>query len=256
MYLPFKVVITILTLTAISEAAQTYTYWNWYCNLGGAVHDALTNECRNCPAGSYHAASTEVFHAWQYINVPGVGPAYLTNYEWYHGYPIYRGDGNWFFICANGADAGDGNKWTVFWDGCIPYRNGCNGGWSYSLLNFGTCDNHLLTLASISGDGNYGCNMCPSGKYSLSAASSCTDCSTTCPSGQYISAACTRSADRVCSDCPSCPTGQFRTGCSGTSAGSCVSCGSLVANAYYSSDCTWGCNTGYYKFPGMPRPNG
>jgi hypothetical protein len=51
----------------------------------------------------------------------------------------------------------------------------------------------------------------------------CIECPT-CPTGNYWSAPCEKISAGTCSPCPPCSAGTFRSGCSGSSTGSCVAC--------------------------------
>lgn len=78
------------------------------------------------------------------------------------------------------------------------------------------------------------CTTCSAGQWQQSDCTAtanrvCKTC-TTCPAGQWQSAACTATADTVCLGCSACGANSTRTGCGGTSAGSCV------------------CNSGYSDF--------
>eukprot|EP00960_Hanusia_phi_P011775 343504-Hanusia_phi.AAC.1 len=79
---------------------------------------------------------------------------------------------------------------------------------------------------------------CPSGQYQSQACTATSDrvCSTcaTCSSGQYASKACTSTSNTQCSQCPtwSCSTGQYLSGCGGTSAGKCTTCPSCPSGQF------------------------
>jgi len=78
------------------------------------------------------------------------------------------------------------------------------------------------------------CTTCSAGQWQQSDCTAtadrvCKTC-TTCPAGQWQSAGCTATADTVCLGCSACGANSTRTGCGGTSAGSCV------------------CNSGYSDF--------
>ena len=53
----------------------------------------------------------------------------------------------------------------------------------------------------------------------------CTDCSV-CPTHFYASTACSLATNTICTQCASCPAGEFRVGCEGASPGLCLSCDS------------------------------
>jgi hypothetical protein len=78
------------------------------------------------------------------------------------------------------------------------------------------------------------CTTCSTGQWQTADCSSTSDrkCKTcsTCPAGQYQSATCTATADTTCLGCSACGANSTRTGCGGTSPGSCV------------------CNSGYTDF--------
>lgn len=70
------------------------------------------------------------------------------------------------------------------------------------------------------------CTTCSTGQYQTAACTAtsnrtCATCST-CPAGQYQTAACTATADTGCTSCAACGANSTRTGCGGTSPGSCV----------------------------------
>ena len=59
------------------------------------------------------------------------------------------------------------------------------------------------------------------------------DC-TVCADGKYLEASCdrARNRDRVCTSCLSCGAGEYRFGCTHTSAGSCSTCSHCSTGAY------------------------
>jgi hypothetical protein len=89
---------------------------------------------------------------------------------------------------------------------------------------------------------------CPTGQYISSSCIAtvdavCSSC-TTCPDGQYSSSSCTPTSNVVCKQCGICSEGRFISGCTGSSAGSCTNC----AEGYYCppQSSPVGCTAGSY----------
>jgi hypothetical protein len=119
---------------------------------------------------------------------------------------------------------------------------------------------------------------CPTGQYSTvctaTADSVCTSCTNLQTNGVYTSAgqlgdpaSCQTGCvsgffkvGRVCLACDtsSCPVGQYRSACTASADGQCVSCTKAPPNARYVSGgkpygadaCDWACNTGFYRNSG------
>jgi hypothetical protein len=114
---------------------------------------------------------------------------------------------------------------------------GCDGG---GISDSRSCDGCEIGKYSPGGY-ERDCQNCPENTFTTTPSTiACRPC-TTCRDGiTYQSATCIfygiSSKDTVCTACPACTTGQYRTGCTGTTAGGCSRCGECNAG-YYRSGC-------------------
>ena len=100
------------------------------------------------------------------------------------------------------------------------------------------------------GDSKGSCNVCtnkPQHSSYVSHGGIANACEWKCDSTFW------KTSDKTCARCAeTCPTGQYRGGCSQSSAGTCVSCTAKPANAVYtkhgglSDSCTWVCNKDHF----------
>ena len=113
-------------------------------------------------------------------------------------------------------------------------------------------------LSGCGGSSAGSCLNCGSEEFnSVAGGEQCTPCSPACTSDQYESISCTTTTNRECTNCLSCGLGRYRSGCGGTSTGSCQDCpadqfndGSSISGCTACSTCGSGsyestaCNAG------------
>lgn len=107
-------------------------------------------------------------------------------------------------------------------------------------------------LIGCGGSSAGSCINCGSEEFNpIAGGGQCTPCSSACTSDQYESISCTTTTNRECTNCMSCGIGQYRSGCGGTSPGSCENCPSGQYNDGSSNSgciaCTPACGSGYYE---------
>ena len=107
----------------------------------------------------------------------------------------------------------------------------------YGVDDVGTCIDALhVVCGSISCSSS---SSCPGNTYMTDSTCNanrdivCSTCPSDCPTDQYRSG-CGGSSVGSCTVCAGCSAGQYRSGCSGTSAGSCTACASCSSGQYRS----------------------
>ena len=112
---------------------------------------------------------------------------------------------------------------SVYYEACLPCPTCSSGSYRTSC---GCASQSVCLDKSKWLKPNDICGLC---------ALNCQAC--TCPGGQY-KIGCSGTSSGLCSACTSCSAGQYNNGCSGTSSGTCTACVACPLGSYYSSACT------------------
>ena len=196
------------------------------CPAGSYTTNTYTSICTPCPTGGYCPGGTNYYGSC--TNAP-TNSHYLgsgttqTNCAWLCNANYYQATAGQCTICPYGYSRSDGASADATCTPCtrdaiLSTGGQCSAG-QYVTLTAGTC----------SKAGCATCSNAPANYYY-----------TTTDDGSYFYTASIQQQG-ICfySSCPACPTGTYRTGCSGTaSAGSCAACTALVGLTYFSTGCT------------------
>ena len=242
---------------------------HYVCN--GCAHNCDTGEYRSGCGGTSPGSCANCSNAPTNTKYTAQGSINQNNCAWKCSPNFYHANSKCVSCsnqsCASGKyrtgkcshSSGNGYKCNYCASNCKigEYRNNCSGTSAGSCVN---CSNKPDN-SEYSGQGSINMNncawKCEPNFYQKSG--KCLSCSNqVCAAGKYRTGSCGHGVGNKfkCKTCAkNCAPWQYRKGCSGTSAGSCVSCtNSLPANSAYSvqgpvnsNKCGWLCKPGYFK---------
>ena len=176
------------------------------CPAGTFSSSSGSTSCNSCPAGEFSSEGSTSCSTCPAGKFSSAGSPLCTN-------------------CPGGTFSSSSGSTSC---------NSCPAG-KYSSAGSRYCN--PCPAGSVSSTGWHSCQTCTQGTYQNKVGESgCNTCKK-CGDNQYESHQCTTTQNTICSNCGTCPTGQYRSGCSGTSEGSCTNCGTCPAG-YERHGCT------------------
>lgn len=243
---------------------------SYSCNAGYFYDSSKsTPTCTQCSAGTYSAAGATSCTKCDAGKYSAAGASSCSSCSTTCGAGKYISS-----VCTTSSDIGCTQCSTSCYNPLYSQRASCSGtetsdpvcvcpaGSTVWNLLYG--NRACVCSAGYYGSGGYApCTACPSGQFSSDGSVSCTVCRGLCGAGTQQTSACTSTSDRVCTACPagqysaipppnqnavcvgcdSCPIGQTRSGCGGSSAGTCVCNSGTVSEVVTAKSSRTGCYT-------------